>query len=61
MVIDEKVAQMIFDAIAWTERDWGVNFGLNDDEIVDMSRTDFARFCREYGIKTIERKITVCP
>lgn len=61
MVIDEKVAQIIFDAIAWTERDWGVNFGLSDDTIVDMSRTDFARFCREYGIEAIEKKTTVCP
>lgn len=61
MVIDEKVAQIIFDAIAWTERDWGVNFGLDDKEIVEMSRVDFARFCREYGIETIERKTIVCP
>lgn len=54
--IDERTAQLIFDAIAWCNRDWADALNWNEEEfdIVTSSRGDFVRFCRERGIGNVK-------
>ena len=54
--IDERTAQLIFDAIAWSNRDWCDSLGWSENEfdIVSSSRMDFVRFCRERGIENVK-------
>lgn len=61
MYINEETAQLIFDAIAWCNRDWAEAIGWDENEfdVVTTSRSDFVRFCKERGIAGVERKIKV--
>lgn len=54
--IDERTAQLIFDAIAWCNRDWMDALEWDNDEydILTSSRGDFKRFCAERGITSIK-------
>lgn len=53
--IDERTAQLIFDAIAWCNRDWVQCLGWGEEfDVVTSSRVDFARFCRERGIECVK-------
>lgn len=59
MVIDEKTAQLILDAIAWSNKDWEDNIGWDEEHSVETDRLDFVRFCEARGIKGIERVTVV--
>ena len=54
--IDERTAQLIFDAIAWCNRDWvnACNWSEEEYDIVNSSRVDFVRFCHERGIENVK-------
>ena len=54
--IDERTAQLIFDAIAWSNRDWCESLNWSDVEfdLVASSRSDFVRFCEERGIESVK-------
>lgn len=60
MYIDEKTAQLILDAIAWSNADWLDSLGWDstkDGQISD-ARIDFLRFCRARGIEGVEKTTT---
>lgn len=61
MTIDEKTAQLILDAIAWSNDDWMDSLGweFGHDNSVATARADFIRFCRARGIEFVERKVTI--
>lgn len=57
MYIKEETAQLILDAIAWSNEDW--HKALDDEKgaTVDEARIDFIRFCRVRGIEGVEKKV----
>ena len=59
--IDEKTAQLVLDAIAWCNKDWceGLNWSEDEVDIINFSRADFVRFCKNRGIKGVERKTKI--
>lgn len=61
MYIDEKTAQLILDAIAWSNQDWEDSLGwdFGRDNTIATARADFVRFCRDRGIEGVERKVIV--
>lgn len=56
MYIDQKTAQLILDAIAWTNKDWidSLGWDFGSDNEVHQARTDFVRFCEARGIEGVE-------
>ena len=61
MYINEKTAQLILDAIAWSNADWYRLAGWSTDEldVVTSARDDFVRFCEARGIEGVERKTKI--
>ena len=61
MYISEETAQLILDALAWSNKDWmdSLNWDFNHGGEVDNARIDFIRFCRARGIHGVERKIKI--
>ena len=61
MYINEKTAQLILDALAWSNADWCRLVGWNTDEfdVVTSARNDFVRFCKARGIEGVERKTKI--
>ena len=61
MTIDTNTAQLILDALAWSNKDWmeSMNWNMTDADITCSARADFVRFCRARGIDTVERKVKV--
>lgn len=61
MYINEETAQLILDAIAWSNREWmdSLNWDSNPDDEVNDARVDFIRFCCVRGIHGVERKIKI--
>ena len=61
MYINEETAQLILDAIAWTNEDWqdALCWQMSDEEKLNNARTDFVRFCQARGIEGVERKVTI--
>jgi hypothetical protein len=61
MYIDEKTAQLILDAIAWSNQDWmdSLNWDFKEDNAVETARVDFVRFCKARGIEGVERKVAL--
>ena len=59
MVIDEKTAQLILDALAWSNRDWmdAINMEMDPINALSMARGDFLRFCNDRGISEVERTV----
>ena len=60
MYISEETAQLILDAIAWSNRDWMdvLNWtGTHND--VDTTRGDFIRFCKARGIEGVEKAVNI--
>ena len=55
MEIDAKTAQLILDAIAFTNKDWFdvMEWDYSAEEMVTDARADFIRFCDARGIKTV--------
>lgn len=61
MYINEETAQLILDAIAWSNKDWheSINWEGLESSYVNEARVDFIRFCRARGIKGVERQVTI--
>ena len=61
MTIKEETAQLILDAIAWTNRDWmdSLDYNYTDTDIVDMARQDFIRFCKDRGIDGVQKEMEI--
>lgn len=59
MYINEETAQLILDAIAWSNKDWmdSLDWNFNQDGEVDNARMDFIRFCRARGIEGVEKVV----
>ena len=51
MYINEETAQLILDAIAFTERQWS---DASKPVIVEEAREDFVAFCEYRGIEGVE-------
>ena len=61
MYINEETAQLILDALAWSNRDWMDSLdwvGDPEEQVLD-ARADFIRFCRARGIEGIEKVVNV--
>lgn len=61
MTIKEETAQLILDAIAWTNRDWmdSLDYNYTDTDIVDLARQDFIRFCKDRGIDGVQKEMKI--
>lgn len=59
MYINEETAQLILDAIAWSNKDWmdTLDWDFNRGGEVDNARVDFIRFCRARGIEGVEKVV----
>lgn len=61
MYINEKTAQLILDAIAWSNQEW-VNVleqEWSQNVATAVARDDFVRFCEARGIEGVERKTKI--
>ena len=56
MYINQETAQLILDALAWSNRDWmdSLDWHGEEGEFIEDARTDFVRFCRARGIEGVE-------
>ena len=62
MYINEETAQLILDALAWSNKDWkdSMDWSHNsDEEEIGEARADFIRFCRVRGIEGVERRVAI--
>ena len=59
MIIDEKTAQLILDAITWSNHEWIEDTDIPCQHEEQMAKTDFVRFCEARGIEGIERVMEV--
>ena len=61
MYISEETAQLILDAIAWSNKDWedSLDWASTGSHSIDTDRADFVRFCRMRGIEGVERKVKI--
>lgn len=61
MYISEETAQLILDAISWSNQDWedSLDWAGEGCHSIDVDRADFVRFCRMRGIEGVERKVTI--
>jgi len=61
MYISEETAQLILDAIAWSNKDWedSLDWQGATEHSIECDRGDFIRFCRARGIHGVERKIKI--
>lgn len=62
MYINEETAQLILDAIAWSNKDWKETLNwtnLDRDAGVEEARIDFVRFCRVRGIEGVEKVVEI--
>ena len=61
MYIDEKTAQLILDAIAWSNQEWvnSLEQEWSQSVATAVARDDFVRFCEARGIEGVERKTKI--
>lgn len=61
MYINEQTAQLILDALAWSNADWcnAVEWNTDEFDVVTSARNDFVRFCKARGIEGVERKTKI--
>ena len=62
MYINEQTAQLILDAIAWSNKDWKDSMDwspCSDEEEIGEARVDFIRFCRARGIEGVEKVVKI--
>lgn len=61
MYINEKTAQLILDAIAWSNQEWvnSLELDWSQDVATAVARNDFVRFCEARGIEGVERKTKI--
>ena len=59
MRINEETAQLILDAIAWSNKFWFEQSGiiLSPFDQLKLDRSDFVQFCKDRGIDEIIKKI----
>lgn len=59
--IDEKTAQLILDALAWSNMDWmdSLEWNYTESDQISLAQGDFVRFCKARGIEGVERTITL--
>ena len=59
MYINEETAQLILDAIAWSNKDWmeTLNWDFNQVDEVNDARIGFIRFCKARGIQGVEKVV----
>lgn len=61
MYINEKTAQLILDAIAWSNQEWvnALEQEWSQNVATAVARDDFVRFCKARGIEGVERKTKI--
>ena len=61
MYINEKTAQLILDAIAWSNQEWvkAIEQEWSQSVATAVARDDFVRFCEARGIEGVERKTKI--
>lgn len=61
MYINEKTAQLILDAIAWSNQEWvnSLDQKWSQSAATAVARNDFVRFCEARGIEGVERKTKI--
>lgn len=61
MYINEKTAQLILDAIAWSNQEWvnSLELDWSQDVATAVARNDFVHFCEARGIEGVERKTKI--
>lgn len=61
MYINEKTAQLILDAIAWSNQEWvnALEQEWSQNVATTVARDDFVRFCEARGIEGVERKTKI--
>lgn len=61
MYINEKTAQLILDAIAWSNQEWvnSLDQKWSQSVATAVARNDFVRFCEARGIEGVERKTKI--
>lgn len=61
MYINEKTAQLILDAIAWSNQEWvnALEQEWSQNVATTVARNDFVRFCEARGIEGVERKTKI--
>lgn len=61
MYINEKTAQLILDAIAWSNQEWvnALEQEWSQNVATAVARDDFVRFCEARGIEGVERKTKI--
>ena len=60
MWINEQTAQLILDAITWTNDDWviaGDEEEWNEETKIMVAHENFIRFCADRGIEGIEKRV----
>ena len=59
MTISAETAQLILDALAWSNKDWmdSLEWEFDHGGEIDNARIDFIRFCRARGIDEIEKVV----
>lgn len=61
MYINEQTAQLILDAIAWSNQEWvnALEQEWSQNVATTVARDDFVRFCEARGIEGVERKTKI--
>ena len=61
MYINEQTAQLILDALAWSNQEWVNTLEMDWSQSVAtaVARDDFVRFCEARGIEGVERKTKI--
>lgn len=61
MYINEKTAQLILDALAWSNQEWAnaIELDWSQDVATAVARNDFIGFCEARGIEGVERKTKI--
>ena len=61
MYINEKTAQLILDAIAWSNQEWvnSLEQEWSQSVATAVARDDFVRFCEARGIEGVEHKTKI--
>lgn len=54
MEINVETAQLILDAIAWTNEMWNDDFvPYSEQDMLNLSRQYFVQFCKDRGIESV--------
>lgn len=61
MWINEQTAQLILDALYWSNQDWtdSLEWKWSENEATGVAKNDFLRFCDARGIEGVEKVVRV--